>query len=386
MIKTFPLDSRAKTTALKQPKELFSYSRDINGDFEYDEQQAQGLLSHYYLRDSEVDRGVDLAAGYKDFKKIPEEENLGDFPSLLHSIMCHEKKAGQKVAADIITYRGLMTKLLVLPYNTRDPVDLYATVFDGQIFIKNNEQVELKRRQAEPDPSKKDYVQRCEYSGYKFEAVSTLPKPWADCSRLEIEKRHSRQVNNYEQFISVVRTGIGKVKLLLAGEVDCLWDYRPQEGKKDPLPHYMELKTARVLETPGNIVTFERKLFRTWAQCFLIGIRKIVYGFRDDNLLLRCVEMYETEEVPILLKNNTVTDPSKKIVCMNALKWYGAVVEWLTETIPTDTKGAYSISYDPGSRCFSVAELVGDERAKVQATITDEFAEWRAELAETKEE
>ena len=377
MIKTFPLSSRAKTTALKQPKELFCYSRDINGAYEYDTDKAVTQLSHYYFPDAEIDKGVDLGAGYKDFKKIPEAENLGDFESLLKSILQHEKKTGEKVSADIVTFRGLMTKLLALPYNLKDPINLYAAVFDGQIFIKNDEELELKRRQSQPsDPTKKD----------KFEAVTTLPKPWAECSRLEIEKRNIRVVNNYEQFISVVRTGIGKVKLLLAGEVDCLWDYRPQDGKKDPLPHYVELKTSRVIETPGNIVTFERKLFKTWAQSFLIGIRKIVYGFRDDNLILRCVEMYSTEEIPILLKKNQVTEPSKKIVCMNALKWYGAVVEWLTEVIPTNENGAYRISYDPGSRSFSVAELIGDEKSKAQAMITSEFKDWRKELSEKEKE
>ena len=79
MIKTFPLSSRAKTTALKQPKELFCYSRDINGAYEYDTDKAVTQLSHYYFPDAEIDKGVDLGAGYKDFKKIPEAENLGDF-------------------------------------------------------------------------------------------------------------------------------------------------------------------------------------------------------------------------------------------------------------------------------------------------------------------
>lgn len=381
MIKTFPLSSRAKTTALKQPKELFSYARDINGEFEYDSDKAATKLCHYYFPDADIDKGIDLGAGFKDFKKIPEEENLGDFESLLKSIIIHEKKTGEKVSADIVTFRGLMTKLLALPYNMKDPIDFHATVYDGQIFIKNDEEVELKRRQAEPqDPSKKDYIQRCEYSGYKFEAVTTLSKPWSESTRLDIEKRNTATVNNYEQFISVVRTGIGKVKLLLAGEVDCLWDYRPLDPKQDVLPHYMELKTSRAIETPGNVVTFERKLFKTWAQSFLIGIRKVVYGFRDDNLILRCVEVYQTEEIPILLKKNDIGDPSKKIVCMNALKWYGAVVEWLTEVIPKDNRGAYRISYDPGSRSFSVSELIGDDKAKVQGMISDEFVNWRAEL------
>ena len=71
---------------------------------------------------------------------------------------------------------------------------------------------------------------------------------------------------------------------------------------------------------------------------------------------------------------------------MNALKWYGAVVEWLTEVIPTNENGAYRISYDPGSRSFSVAELIGDEKSKAQAMITSEFKDWRKELSEKEKE
>ena len=32
MAKSLPLNSRSKTTALKQPRELFSYARDIDGN------------------------------------------------------------------------------------------------------------------------------------------------------------------------------------------------------------------------------------------------------------------------------------------------------------------------------------------------------------------
>lgn len=229
-MKTFPLNSRAKTTALKQPKELFSYARDIDGAFVYDEDTVKGQhLSYYYLPDSYVDKGVDLGAGYQNFKKIPEAENLGDFPALLRAIMKHEQSTGSKVASDIITFRGLMTKILTLPYNMKDPIDFEVVSYDGQIFIKNDEAIELKRRQQNSVSNNNsssssnglpaDFQQRCEFSGYKFETVATLPRPWADCSRPLIEKRSKKVVNNYEQYISVVRTGIGKVKLLLAGKL-----------------------------------------------------------------------------------------------------------------------------------------------------------------------
>lgn len=391
MMKTFPLNSRAKTTALKQPKELFSYARDIDGGFVYDEKVVKDEhLSYYYLPDASVDKQIDLGAGFQNFKKIPEEENLGDFGGLLRAVIDYEKKTNSKVNADIVTFRGLMTKILALPYNLKDGFDFNIVTFDGQIFIKNDDEIELRRRieqkQSNSEKSnnnsnknKPDYQERCEFSGYKFETIATLPRPWADCSRQLIEKRNKKVVNNYEQYMSVVRTGIGKVKVLLAGEVDCIWDFVPENGG-DVLPHYVELKTSRILEHPGQIVNFEKKLFKTWAQCFLLGIRKVIYGFRDDNLVLRSVEVYNTEEIPLMIKNNPLTEANKeKIVAMNAVKWYGAVLEWITQEIPAASNGAWKLSYDPGSRSFNLSELTDAKKVRDEI-ISQEFKEWRAEL------
>ncbi|CAH2354074.1 decapping nuclease Rai1p [[Candida] railenensis] len=390
MMKTFPLNSRAQTTALKQPKELFSYARDIDGAFIYDESKVkEENLSYYYLPDSSIDKQIDLGGGFQNFKKIPEAENLGDFPGLLKAIINYEKRENCRVNADIITFRGLMTKILALPYNLKDPIDFNIVTYDGQIFIKNDEEIELRRRTEQKQSNNNsnsnnnngsDYQERCEFSGYKFETISTLPRPWADCSRQLIEKRNKKIVNNYEQYISVVRTGIGKVKVLLAGEVDCIWDFIPENGG-DVLPHYVELKTSRILEHPGQIVNFEKKLFKTWAQCFLLGIRKVVYGFRDDNLILRSVEVYKTEEIPLLIKNNPLTEANKeKIVAMNAVKWYGAVLEWLTKEVsPTSNNGAWRLSFDPGSRSFNLSELTDAKKVRDEI-ISEEFKEWRSEL------
>lgn len=59
-----------------------------------------------------------------------------------------------------------------------------------------------------------------EYPGYKFETLSLLPAPWAETSRDYIEGRETLTVNNHTQYCSVVKTGIGKSRLVLGGEVD----------------------------------------------------------------------------------------------------------------------------------------------------------------------
>nr|5ULJ_A Chain A, RAI1 [Scheffersomyces stipitis CBS 6054]5ULJ_B Chain B, RAI1 [Scheffersomyces stipitis CBS 6054]5ULJ_C Chain C, RAI1 [Scheffersomyces stipitis CBS 6054]5ULJ_D Chain D, RAI1 [Scheffersomyces stipitis CBS 6054] len=394
MMKTLSLQSRAKTTALKQPKEIFAFARDIDGEFVYDQKIVKDEnVSYYYLPDSKIDGSIDLQAGYAKFKKIPEEKNMSDMKCLLTALTKYEQEHnnGEKVNVDIITYRGLMTKLLALPYNLNDPVDLNVLAYDGQLFINSDEEIELARRKEEDEhkqqsmtPEKYDHMKRCEFSGYKFEAIATLPKPWADCSRQQIDKRGKKMVNNYEQYISVIKTGIGEAKMLLAGEVDCVWDYIPEDGK-DVLSHYMELKTTRILESNGQVVNFEKKLFKTWAQCFLMGIRKVVYGFRDDSFFLRDVELYKTEEIPLLIKNNALTENKSggKINCTTALKWYGAVIEWLLQEIPRDdTSKAYRVSFDPSTRTFTLRELMGNENSRLRngEMLTSEFKQWRESI------
>lgn len=376
MFKSIPLGSRAETTALKQPKELFVYSRDENGCWNTNEEFTRSnRLPYYYFPDSYIDRAIDLTGGIKSFKKIPEEQNRADFSVFLRALQQYEQKSGKKSNAHIITFRGIMTKLLALPYDVNTPIHLYAIGYDGHVFIKQDDAMSL----ADPPD---DYQHRCEYSGYKFETISTLPEPWARCLRQMIERRHKKTVSNYDQYISVVRSGIGKTRTLVAGEVDCIWDYLPNDSS--PLDHYVELKTSRAVEHPGQAVTFEKKLYKTWAQCFLLGVKRIVYGFRDNNFLLRNVEVYNTDEVPLLLKDTKVPrQGAGPISCVNALKWYGAVLEWIKENIdPYDYTKAYKIQYDPGSRTFTLGECVGDENSRLRngELLTEEFKRWRLEF------
>lgn len=79
--------------------------------------------------------------------------------------------------------------------------------------------------------------------GYKFETLSTIPKPWGETSRDYIEGRELEPTNNKEQYCSVVRTGIGKTILCIGGEVDA----SEQPGRHHSMPPVI---TAIVLTNP----------------------------------------------------------------------------------------------------------------------------------------
>lgn len=374
-VKNFPLSSRSATTSLKQPKEITSYSRTFDGEFVNDD----SCLSYFFLPDSDIDTCVDLGAGFKNFKEVDEEVN-GTFKGFLNSIQHYEETHHSKIKADIITFRGNMTKLLTLPYNTQDPLYFNLVYFDGHLFMAEDK-ASTKAKQTPPN----DQVKRMMYSGYKFESIATVPKPLSEVSRASIDKRPKKVVNNIEQYCSVVRTGIGKTKIVLGGEVDCVWDFKPTDS--NPLPHYVELKTSKTILQPGQAVTFEKKLFRTWAQCFLLGIPRVIYGFRDENLILRSVEEYRVDEIPLMLKTNPINHNPRKINCTDALKWYGAVVDWIVNEVPKVENKAFRLSYDPSTKHMTLAELTPDVAGPILkgGIVSEGFKKHRLERREAAE-
>jgi RAT1-interacting protein len=56
--------------------------------------------------------------------------------------------------------------------------------------------------------------------GYKFETLCLLPDTWGNTAREYIENRENEVVNNYAQYCSVVKTGIGNTSIVIGGEVD----------------------------------------------------------------------------------------------------------------------------------------------------------------------
>jgi len=57
-------------------------------------------------------------------------------------------------------------------------------------------------------------------AGYKFETLSLLSTPWAEATREEIEGREEEVVDNYAQYCSICKTGIGGASMIIGGEVD----------------------------------------------------------------------------------------------------------------------------------------------------------------------
>ncbi|KAI1805468.1 protein RAI1 [Daldinia bambusicola] len=352
--------------AVKRPKEIACFSYDDKREFHLDDRSMQW----YYP----PTLGADLSKGFDRFDKHDETKDE-HIDSLLKTIVAHEEEEGKKIDAHVVTWRGMMTKIMSAPFDDRDGFEMNATLYQDCIFIEENfaygkaKQQEQKRQQQSrrgqmfsPDVMT--------YWGYKFEALSCLPRPWGEVSRETIENRDEQVVNNKAQYCSVVRTGIGKSVLCLGGEVDAIWDSKPEE-KGAPI-NWIELKTSVEIRDDRGMQNFERKLMKFWIQSFLLGVPKIIVGFRSQNGILTKLEEIQTAKIPETAAKRGVRSWNAN-ACIN---FANAFLEWLRSTI--NDEGVWRIRRQPHSGVIEVfkVEEVGHGRI-----LTDDFINWRIKLS-----
>ncbi|GAB1733490.1 hypothetical protein NU195Hw_g628t1 [Hortaea werneckii] len=321
-----------KSTTIRRPRE-FTY-------FSFDDDHkllplSDASLSYYYpaffQHASISPHRVNLSAGFESFRERDDgvDEHLD---ALLDTLQAHEERELERARddaeerkledvrckADVVTWRGMMTKILTAPFDDFNEFEMNATCFQGTIFVEENHQSKEAQRQSQnaqrPRPGQPPQ-ELMQYWGYKFEALSTLSQPWPEATRESIESRDETVVNNHAQYCSIVRTSIGTTSLIIAGEVDCVLGQKP-DNIEDPVP-WVELKTTAELQSnhPRELVKFERKLLKYWAQSFLLGVPLIVVGFRTPNGLLTGMQELKTQRIPSEVKQGQRTWDGN--VCIN---------------------------------------------------------------------
>jgi RAT1-interacting protein len=129
------------------------------------------------------------------------------------------------------------------------------------------------------------------------------------------------------------------------------------------------LKTTRELTDQRSIKTFEsKKLLKFWAQSFLLGVPRIVVGFRADrgNAVVS-QQTLETMRIPaqVMERGSNMWDGN---VCIN---FTAKFLEFLRETITQDGE-VYGISFDKGDKHIRVFKKEG------KSFLTDEYVQWKS--------
>ncbi|KAI9810992.1 MAG: decapping endonuclease targeting mRNA [Pycnora praestabilis] len=286
-----PLERFAGASAtIRRPKEIACFSYDDGHRFRLDESS----LRYYYP----PKLPANLSEGFDTFQKLDDSAD-DHLESLLKTIMATEKETAANCEADIVTWRGMMTKIMASPFDNFNGFEMNATLFQGTIFIEENHDHKLSRWQSQrtqPQQPGRPSQDLMSFWGYKFETLSLIPNTWDATPREYIDNRDNEIVNNNAQYCSIVRTGIGKTKMVIGGEVDAVWDIKPID--KDSPINWVELKTSEDPQSERDMIKFERKLLKFWIQSFLLGVPKIIVGFRTKDGVLTRLEELQTATIP----------------------------------------------------------------------------------------
>ncbi|KAE8446141.1 Protein rai1 [Mollisiaceae sp. DMI_Dod_QoI] len=352
-----------QSAAIKRPKEIACFSYDEQHQFCLDDSS----IKWYYP----PTLGADLCKGFDTFRKLDDtaDEHLD---SLLKTIIAHEQKEGKRTEADIITWRGMMTKIMAALFSDRDGFEMNATLFQDTIFIEENHAYKLQsharqsQQVSQPGRPSQDMMS---FWGYKFETLCLLPKPWDETPREYIENRENEVVSNHAQYCSIVRTGIGNSVLVIGGEVDAIWDSKPSDG--GPI-NWVELKTTADIRNDRDMVTLERKLMKFWIQSFLLGVPKIMVGFRTPDGVLKRVEEMDTASIPGTVKRRGKGTWDGNM-CIN---FAAALLDFIKATVTGD--GVWRIRRKERS---STIDIFRAEETGHGDILSDDFINWRIKLA-----
>ncbi|KAF7845999.1 hypothetical protein BT93_L5649 [Corymbia citriodora subsp. variegata] len=255
---------------------------------------------------------------------------------------------------------------MTAPFSPFDSWEMNLTRFRDTVFIEDNHAFKVASRRKQftgfPGGPNQDLMS---YWGYKFETLSTLPNHWCQCSRSDIEDRGVEIVSNYAQYCSVVRTGFGTVKVLIGGEVDAIEGMRSEDPSRQ-VP-WVELKTSAEITSEKEGVKFERKLLKFWAQSFLLGVPKIVVGFRDQQGTLLRLQEFRTQEIPDMVASRRGLWNGQTCIDFTA-----GVLDWITDIVVGD--GVWRLRKAEKSDALELQQLVDNGTGDI---LTEEFKHWR---------
>ena len=148
-----------------------------------------------------------------------------------------------------------------------------------------------------------------------------------------------------------------------------MWgDFKP-EPPENPVPHYLELKTSRELLSPRTIATFEQqKLLKFWAQSFLLGVPRILVGFRSQKNTLASVQLLETMKIPAQVRERG-TNIWDGNICIN---FTAKFLEFLRETVTKE--GVYGIKFVKGGQTIEVFKKENGDKS----FLTEEYVNWKS--------
>ncbi|KIL67686.1 hypothetical protein M378DRAFT_9430 [Amanita muscaria Koide BX008] len=316
----YPDTSRTPTAQiqLQQPVQLTSFSYSENREFEFSDSALR-----YYV---DPPPGARLDFGFSRWIRRPEDKGRIDSLLRAYSRAKRESTFGE---IGVVSWRGVMTKILTAPYEARDGWELNVMFVNGTMYFEehlSDEQLRAKNNMTHRQSL------MC-YYGYAFESYCTSPTP----TRTNREGRGDPagwggDINTNVQWCSVVKSKIGNIRVVIGGEVDCV------RGKYTGQPDtFVELKTSQEIRNEQDAARFEKKLLKFYFQSFLLGVPNIVVGFRTHTGVLSALQQFQTVQLPRLVRGKPgAWNP------MLCFEWGNELLSFIKSAIEADIREGVS--------------------------------------------
>ncbi|XP_046390812.1 decapping and exoribonuclease protein-like [Ischnura elegans] len=297
----------------------------MNKDFNYRNDLSQ-LRYLGFPRNPEVHFDLRRRSDQIIRKKLPTNEIKLD--SALEWITSHHQECtdeNNRFLGDFVTYRGVLTRIMCSPYEKFEGWIICASKFKGTIYLcKYDTPEKVAEEQSKPERQKEmgDW-------GYIFEQHLLSEHPGCPPNIHEPN-------NQNEEFSCVFRAKIGTYSLVFAAEMDGLEirnpvNFEPIGNDSERLKKMLYSKEADFVElkTSANPTDNQRewqkikrfKSLKWWAQSYLVGVDKIICGYRDNQGIVSRLDRYSVRELPNLGKGSW--DPD---VCLQYLSDFLSLV------------------------------------------------------------
>lgn len=255
----------------------------------------------------------------------------------LHQIEFGQNKRDQRpIPFDFVSYRGVLSRIMILPYETRNDLLISAQKYKGTIYLAKFSS--LAQKQIEFDREERQNM--CAYGGLRFEQYLTRPL------LRHKNKKSSRDLNRHCHFSCVMSSELGEHSLLYSGEIDAI----DQENHYPNLrnQNFVEIKTTARPENPRGQEYFKKNLLNWWAQCYLGAIPSVYCGFRDRDMVVRGIEKLSLQQMET--RGANYWDPR---VC-NA--FLNSMLTFIKKTMQNvdDPNLIYEFHWQPGDETVSV--------------------------------
>ncbi|CCM01915.1 uncharacterized protein FIBRA_03986 [Fibroporia radiculosa] len=283
--------SQSKPVPFQQPVSLITFSYTPSRKLEFNNSALR-----YYVNPP---RNANLRHGYERWIKRPEEKGRIDGLLRATSKLRNDMNAGASKGVDwirsigVVSWRGVMTKILTAPYEDRDSWEMNVMAIDGTMYFE--EHLSDAKLVEKEDMAPHHRLQS--YYGYSFES-------WCGSSKPEMPENLEGQppgwggdVDTNVQWCSVVKTKLGDTRMVIGGEVDCV-----RNAFTGQTSDFVELKTSIAIRGPQDEARFEKKLLKFYFQSFLLGVPEIIVGFRTPSGQLNTIQLFKTAQIPRMVR------------------------------------------------------------------------------------